>query len=827
MGTIIRANEKYEPSTPTSPKPTSVSPLKISTNEKKPPGLMFGVDLATLMGPDGSKGIPIVISDTVAFVRANGLECEGIFRRSPSSQLLQAARESYDRGESGIDFESRGGIHMAAVLLKLFFREVPKPIFESGMYDIFRKIETINGGREAQLNFVKTTIFALLTLNELLLLRFVFELLHEIHLLSSKNLMTAHNLTIIWAPNLIRGGSPVVDMAMCTVGSGGGGVGTTVKLMIEEYPTVFGDIINSVSSAPQDLPSYDIASATSRPRKAENQKNRNSVLGEQDAAIDNVSKGLADTRLATASRGASSKEGLEDSVEQPSIGVGKPRRHAVPNVPINPISSFNFFATSNEVRTTQVPAMGHKRNGDEDEMAGIVKTLKRIKVNELDENQRVIVGSPAVNTNEDDLDDFEEVLAPVGQNEDDASDYFPSDIDEEDDRSTPASSHRRALRSRVIVESMTKHFMTMCPTPSRNINQGLGNLAPNWTARLRKYNHEEERWVEKGPVVIMLLPCREQSPWEARLVAHYSFGTQSAAINMPRKAIIEQEPRRLRDVLKVLTRRDAELLAIKEGNTKNNSSLNKATHMMMESDADGNNWPSAHTSAWTSDYLYECRTTVKGVKEEDGASLYVFIFPTTEDSKDFCQRYEKASKDYGRSLAELRLRTFLNPQPVQRLVAGHLVPAERGASTHLSPFSNNPPAATALAYHGLHFVPVSNDAVVGANLAGGMRFGTTPVTEYRFICWHCRASVSISVGMGGAPVCIPSVDRILKAHQSHPLAIRLLSKAHRESVHHAYLCPDAFKTGENGGYCSDLRDPPPSSRTRRANLDPIVLSTEE
>ncbi|KAJ3109397.1 hypothetical protein HDU97_006642 [Phlyctochytrium planicorne] len=315
---VLQANDNFEtaPSVPKGGK-SPEAPLKIVTAPpKKPPGMMFGVSLETLMGSDCSKGIPAVISDTVAYLRGNGLESEGIFRRSPSSQLLNSVREAYDRGETGINFEEKGGLHVAAVLLKLFFRELPKPIFESDMYDIFKKIEGVQGGRDGQVNFIKTTIFPLITLQEVLLLRYVFELLNEIHLKADKNLMNSHNLTIIWAPNLIRGGSPVVDMAMCTVGSGGGGVGTAVKLMIEEYATVFSEVISTIPS-PSALPIYEdetlkfpttLTTATTpgtRPRKENgSSRNRNSVLGESDAAMDTITKGLADKRLANASKGS-------------------------------------------------------------------------------------------------------------------------------------------------------------------------------------------------------------------------------------------------------------------------------------------------------------------------------------------------------------------------------------------------------------------------------------------------------------------------------------------------------------------------------------------
>jgi hypothetical protein len=48
------------------------------------------------------------------------------------------------------------------------------------------------------------------------------------------------------------------------------------------------------------------------------------------------------------------------------------------------------------------------------------------------------------------------------------------------------------------------------------VSVGGSNWA--WTCRLRRYNPEEARWVEKGPVVLMVLPAREESPWEARFV---------------------------------------------------------------------------------------------------------------------------------------------------------------------------------------------------------------------------------------------------------------------------------------------------------------------
>ena len=76
----------------------------------------FGVPLEDLMGYHGEKGdIPRVVKDTIQFLRDSGMsrlryakQChnyssigmteEGLFRRSPSTVMLRAAQDAYDRG---------------------------------------------------------------------------------------------------------------------------------------------------------------------------------------------------------------------------------------------------------------------------------------------------------------------------------------------------------------------------------------------------------------------------------------------------------------------------------------------------------------------------------------------------------------------------------------------------------------------------------------------------------------------------------------------------------------------------------------------------------
>lgn len=100
---------------------------------------MFGVPLEELMGWDGEKGgVPRVIRDSVQFLRETGLEEEGLFRRSPSSQLLRHVQEAYDRGHV-VNLQTFNDPNLAAVLIKKYLRDLPEPIFPESTYPVIRR----------------------------------------------------------------------------------------------------------------------------------------------------------------------------------------------------------------------------------------------------------------------------------------------------------------------------------------------------------------------------------------------------------------------------------------------------------------------------------------------------------------------------------------------------------------------------------------------------------------------------------------------------------------------------------------------------------------
>lgn len=98
---------------------------------------------------------------------------EGLFRRSPSSVLLKQVREAYDRGNPVT--LSEYGPHLAAVLLKLYLRSLPEPLFTHNLYPLIRKISDQSS---ANILFIRNVLLPRLSRPVVILLSNICSLLH-------------------------------------------------------------------------------------------------------------------------------------------------------------------------------------------------------------------------------------------------------------------------------------------------------------------------------------------------------------------------------------------------------------------------------------------------------------------------------------------------------------------------------------------------------------------------------------------------------------------------------------------------------------------------
>ncbi|BFZ61738.1 hypothetical protein YB2330_002813 [Saitoella coloradoensis] len=218
-------------------------------------GAMFGLRLEDVMGHEGENGLPRVVRDVINYLRAEGLNVEGIFRRSPSSAVLKQVKSAYDRDQniSLSDYDP----FLAASLLKLYLRSLPEPIIPADLYPALKKVEPITDYSEL-VYFIRHTLLPNLGTPAVVLLSEICSLLHDVSLHSSVNLMHASNLAICISPCLLRHPTnPMLDATMSNPQSGG--VGKLIVACIERTHEIF-DLEGSEMAQPKADSAFSISS---------------------------------------------------------------------------------------------------------------------------------------------------------------------------------------------------------------------------------------------------------------------------------------------------------------------------------------------------------------------------------------------------------------------------------------------------------------------------------------------------------------------------------------------------------------------------------------
>ncbi|TFK52404.1 CDC42 rho GTPase-activating protein [Heliocybe sulcata] len=232
---------------------------------------LFGVPLEELMGFDGEKGgVPRVVKDCIQYLRENGLEEDGLFRRSPNSVLLRQAKEAYDRGHV-VSLETFGDPHLAAVLLKKYLRDLPDAVFPESIYPLVRRCPIVADPSDmSDVDYIREVLLPELPHCAYILLSHVFHLLHEVSLRAAANRMDAYNLAVVITPNLVKGSNPIRDVMMCAVpggpavyeptpaptsnpaalAEGRSTLGLVVKICIQCYYEVFDEVVDRTEAIP-------------------------------------------------------------------------------------------------------------------------------------------------------------------------------------------------------------------------------------------------------------------------------------------------------------------------------------------------------------------------------------------------------------------------------------------------------------------------------------------------------------------------------------------------------------------------------------------------
>ncbi|CAZ79350.1 unnamed protein product [Tuber melanosporum] len=181
--------------------------------------------------------LPQVLVDTARYLRSQCLCVEGLFRVTPSQALLDVVREAYDRRQY-IKWDEWGP-HMAAALVKLYYRSLPEPLVPVRFYQDLISFEEAGLGDEKAFLKVKDLLEdGLPKSSRVLLLRHLLPLLALVAQNSAVNKMSPINLAVCVAPSLLKSDDMMADAKACN------GLRTFIQIAIERIEELAPELPN-------------------------------------------------------------------------------------------------------------------------------------------------------------------------------------------------------------------------------------------------------------------------------------------------------------------------------------------------------------------------------------------------------------------------------------------------------------------------------------------------------------------------------------------------------------------------------------------------------
>ncbi|ELP93792.1 hypothetical protein EIN_175790 [Entamoeba invadens IP1] len=174
------------------------------------------------------------------YIIANGLCSEGIFRLSVAGQKLSEYKESVMKG----CFEPPDHDPLVvANLLKVFFRHQKEPLLLTENFEVLIQLMgRYDEDKESVLSDLKSLITQLPKANQMVL----HYLLHTLNIIASNNyinMMTPHNLGVVWGPNLVwrswLEASEVDTVAIMSIATLSTEINKIVSVMISEYDVLY------------------------------------------------------------------------------------------------------------------------------------------------------------------------------------------------------------------------------------------------------------------------------------------------------------------------------------------------------------------------------------------------------------------------------------------------------------------------------------------------------------------------------------------------------------------------------------------------------------
>uniref|UniRef100_A0A668A2I2 Rho GTPase activating protein 27 n=1 Tax=Myripristis murdjan TaxID=586833 RepID=A0A668A2I2_9TELE len=195
---------------------------------------VFGCHLATLCAQEKTT-VPRFVEKCIRAVEKRGLDIDGIYRVSGNLAVIQKLRFKADHAEE-LDLEDGQweDIHVITGALKLFFRELPEPLFPYSHFNGFIKaISKHIYQSHYQLSFMCDLVKSLPAPNHDTM-QLLFGHLRNVIRHGDENRMSVQNVAIVFGPTLLRPETESANITMHMVFQN-----QIVELILNEYEVIF------------------------------------------------------------------------------------------------------------------------------------------------------------------------------------------------------------------------------------------------------------------------------------------------------------------------------------------------------------------------------------------------------------------------------------------------------------------------------------------------------------------------------------------------------------------------------------------------------------
>ncbi|XP_055791597.1 rho GTPase-activating protein 27-like [Salvelinus fontinalis] len=192
---------------------------------------VFCCHLAALCAQEKTT-IPSFVEKCIRAVEKRGLDMDGLYRVSGNLAVIQKLRFKADHEELDLEDGQWEDIHVITGALKLFFRELPEPLFPFSHFSRFiQAIRTVD--YHLKVSFMRELVESLPRPNHDTM-ELLFSHLRKVVEYGEENRMTVQNVAIVFGPTLLRPEMESANITMHMVFQN-----QIVELILNQYEYIF------------------------------------------------------------------------------------------------------------------------------------------------------------------------------------------------------------------------------------------------------------------------------------------------------------------------------------------------------------------------------------------------------------------------------------------------------------------------------------------------------------------------------------------------------------------------------------------------------------